>query len=40
MIEETDMGIPQLLRRLDEVTQSCKICPKLDEGDGDANLHE
>jgi hypothetical protein len=39
MVEEADMGIPQVLHGLDKVAQSYEISPEFGERDGNADVH-
>jgi hypothetical protein len=39
VVEEADMGIPQVLHGLDKVAQPHEISPKFGERDGDADVH-
>src|SRR5262249_42000936 len=39
VVEEADVGIPQILRGLDKVAQSYEISSKFGERDSDADVH-
>jgi hypothetical protein len=39
VVEEADMGIPQVLRGLDKVAQPYEISSKFGERDSDADMH-
>jgi len=39
VVEEADMGIPQVLRGLDKVAQTYEISPKFGERDSDTDVH-
>jgi hypothetical protein len=39
VVEEANMGIPQVLHGLDKVAQPDEIGPEFGERDSDANMH-